>query len=650
MLTKNQNHAVLAGKGNFLINAGAGSGKTTVFTGRIATLIKRGDALPAQILGLTFTNEAANSMRSKLKKLTSKHEAEEVILSTFHSFAYQLLRENFSIEYASKSIAQDWWKLNMASAMTKPASRENPYGLSLTARPMDMVSFISYQKMNMIDDEHDVIIDAKTEDFRKFNIDDLNKMYRNFIEAQKNARLIDFDDMLLDLYHKLKTNQLFRKRVQERFEYIMIDEFQDTNKVSMEIIKLISRNNLFVVGDFRQGIYGFNNANIDNILKFNEEFENVETIQLLDNFRSTKNIVEISNLVIDASPIDEYKKFDRQIAARDEVGSPVRISVFQTEYDEALNIAHSISDEISDGASPTDFAILTRTNAQLGLYESIFSELKIPVKNSSGRSFFDKYEIDAILKYAEHTLNPDDDNSIRRVLNTPNRFISNAAIMEVDKVASSKKMSIEDTILKSDFGRNTTRLNSVVMLFDDLRDYVEHLNAYKFLSMIIDKTHYRAHIIKSGKTQMDIENSLSSIDTLLEIAKKFSSTKQLLMHIAMVKDNNKNKNQKAVSLMTVHASKGLEFETVYAPSTTDKNYPHDMNSDFEEERRLFYVLLSRAKNKLFISMPCFGKSPSDIVNVSPYVLSIGKISDSLLKLRRNVITGANEYNYVNFDI
>lgn len=636
-LTNNQKKAVMADEGNWLINAGAGSGKTTVFTTRIARMIKEGSAIPEEILGLTFTKEAANNMKVKLTKLIGKKQAEKVELSTFHSFAYSTLKRKYPAKYRQLELMPNWWKMRVLNDFCGKPSNYNPEGMSLLCKAGDLASFISYQKMNMIDPGQPLLLDLRTESVANVSEEDLTTIYSKYCEQQKKARLIEFDDMLLDLYHYLLESPKLASRIKNQYSYIMVDEFQDTNKVSLGILKVISNDNLFAVGDFRQGIYGFINASISNILDFGESFKNVNIVDLEHNFRSTKNIVAISNLIIDKSPVEKYKMFKPQIAGVDANGSPVNLSVYRDESYEVREIANNIKGMVVSGQSNyEDFAILLRTNAQLGIYESVFSSQEIPVDVSSDKSFFDRREISDLLAYAMHTLDPDDDSSMRRIYNSPSRFISNAVQKELDNFAYKNNVSLEAAALYND-GKNARSLHSLVNLFEDLRDIVDDVRASAFLNEVYQRTNYKNHIEQTSTTAVDLEMRLESVQSLFNIAKKFRNVNSFLSHIASVKLNSSKKNEHAVKLMTAHASKGLEFNHVFFPSFTDENFPHKMNPDIEEERRLAYVILSRAKKNLHISIPNFISDGGIKHKPSPFLIDI--VGDKINKLQKEVTRG-----------
>lgn len=628
--------------GNALINAGSGAGKTHVLTARVANLVANHKIEPKRVLALTFTKEAANNMKERLKP-TIGSKADEIGVYTFHSFAYGIMRSSFPSMYNGKTIIQGWWKTRKMFDIVGKRSRNNPTGLDMGIRAGELEAFISYQKSNMIREGMSVIIDLDVMPYLENESKrDLQLAFDTYCESVRFARLIEFDDMLVEFYYKLTENEDFLTRIKESYDYIMVDEFQDTNTISLEIIKLISDNNLFVVGDFRQGIYGFINANIDNILNFSDDVKNVETIELQENFRSTENIVDFANDIIKVSPVEKYKKFGSQISSSGKEGSPVVFEFHNKDIDETVDIGNSIKNLVeNEGYKYNEFAILCRTNNQLGIYESEFTDMEIPVDVSNSRSFFDRKEISDLLAYSAHALDASDDMSMRKIMNSPNRFISNAIIGEIDKYAYDNNLDFEVACERFDSHKYKGRILGVVDSFQSMRKHLDE-NASRFLKEVYKITRYGAHINKTAKTTSEVDIKNDAINRLFEMAKRFSSIRTFLAHVSIVVQNGKKDND-GVKLMTVHGSKGLEFDYVFVPSAIDSNYPHDMNSDYEEERRLFYVACTRAKDKMVISAPMYIGDGGETNKLSPFILDMAgaELEDAF----KQVMYGADKFEY-----
>lgn len=635
-LTDSQNKAISFVHGNALINAGAGSGKSTVLLARMAKLIADEEALPNEILGLTFTNEAAENMRKRLKKYIGTKRAKQVALTTFHSFAYRILKSHYPNEYLNKKIMQPWWKTQTLYDIIGKKSVKNPSGMDLNIKVGDLAGFISYQKANMILPDMNVLIDDRVSYVKDINRNVLQEAYETYCTLVKNARVLDFDDMLVDFYYKLVKNEKLVDELQEKYKFIMCDEYQDTNSTNREILKILEDNNLFVVGDFRQGIYGFINATIDNILEFQQEFDNVTLIELSENFRSTNEVVKISNDLISASPISQYKGFSGQIAARGVITPPVTLTMYRDDYTESQDIISKVEIEMEDNSklSYSDFCVLCRTNAELGVYESAFADRNIPVNVSTSRSYFDRKEIADLLAYAEHTLSPEDDMSLRRIINAPSRFVSKAVINSLDEYAYEHNTSLENAIRELDVGRSRGMLLSMLDTFEDFRDQAEEMNASTFLRYIFNKLNYAEFMYKKASSHTESMLRQESVEKLFEMAKKFTDIHKFLGHVSVIQSNNKS-NSDSVNLMTVHACKGLEFDTVFVPTVTNKNYPHEMNNDIEEERRILYVALSRAIRKLYISLP--RQEGKNILIPSPFLMDI--CEDKVREIDYNVAKG-----------
>lgn len=638
-LTSDQMKAVKHVRGNVLVNSSAGSGKTAVFSSRIANLIANEGVAPESILGLTFTKDAAENMRKRLSSVIGKGKSDKVNLSTFHSFAYRILKSEYPREFSHIKITEMWWKLQTIYDIVGKKSYKTQDSLELDVKGGEMLAFISYQKANMIRPGYRVIIDDKVPFVKHIDRSTLQLVYDRYCEAVKHARTMDFDDMLLEVYYKLIDDKKLLHKIKSQYQYVLVDEFQDTNSINMEILKLITNNNLFVVGDFRQGVYGFINANIDNILTMRDTFDDVELIELRHNFRSTNNIVKICNDIIDVSDNEKYKGFSGAISAKNVDGEPVKVKVFSDEVTEFTHIVSEIETMIDSKPDLTynDFCILCRTNAQLGVFESVLADRGIPARLSDSKSFFDRKEIADILAYASHAIDPSDDMSLRRIANSPTRFISRAILNKLDEYAYKNNKTLEESISYIDAGRASKNLEGIKQLFSQLRDHTDE-TAHRFLQKIIYSTGYMDFISQKGVSPSEIIIKEESIGRLLELSKKFTSIQAFLTHVQIIKNNSKKKDV-AVNVMTVHSSKGLEFKHVFAAGVSEENYPHKMAIEKEEERRLLYVALSRAIETLTITTSLFGQSESETIKPSPF---LSDIMEGDLKLAtREVLRGSD---------
>ena len=625
--------------GNLLVMAAAGSGKTFVFTNRIAYLIRKHGVAPENILALTLTKNAAEQMRGRLAKLIGKEIADKVTMCTFHSFALSQLKRHFPMKYKDRPIMADWFKIRTLYDIVGEKSGNNPDGHNLNLSAADLSSFISYQKSLLIKDGQDVVIDEKTPYCSGDTRESLQSAYNTYCRISRNSKSIEFDDMIMDFAILLDTNEQFLEKMKRQYTYIMVDEFQDTNNSNSFILETLNEDNLMVVGDVNQSIYSFINADVEMIVEFENKFNDVTVKRLEQNYRSSSNIVKISNDIVMASENEDYKKYAKQVPAREDIDdNEIMLTTYQTEQDEVKYVSEAIQDLIAENPSLelTDITVISRTNATLGLFESSLAELKIPVNISGGRSFFDKKEIADLISYAKHAVDETDDMSLRRIFNSPNRFISKKVMSELDEFAFNTDISLSFAMKRYEgFGRNQYSIDKLSSTFDNLRDKLDQ-NASKFLRTIYNSTGYEEHIIKTSKTHNDLMIRQESIEKFFDMAKKFRSIKAFLAHISIVRDNN-NKTKNAVNLMTVHASKGLEFKHVFGVGINEESYPHDMTYNYEEERRLLYVLVSRAIEFLYLSTYVF-KGTSSIVDPSPFM--IDAFGDKIYKARKEVSHGS----------
>ena len=620
---------------NLLVTAAPGAGKTQVFTSRIAYLIKYHNVLPENILALTYTSNAAEQMRKRLSTLIGTELASRVTMLTFHSFAIRNLKKLLPQKYADKKITPDWFRTRTLYDIAGERTFNNPEGLGLAIRGNELGMFVSYQKSNLIQPGDQVIMDSKAHPFIvKESVSRLSEAYEVYCRLIYNSNTLDFDDMLLEFAMNLENDSDFLEKIQDKYKFIQVDEFQDTNSINTHILKLINGSNLMVVGDVNQSIYSFINADVNEFLNFDKTFPDVKTIRLDKNFRSTQNIVDITNKIALASPNKKLVELSGQTAARNEIGQPVKFQVFQTEADETQKIAEEVESLIQEGHSPGSIAIISRTNANLGLYESEFATKHIKVNNANGGSFFDKKEIADLLAYATHAMDKSDDMSLRKIFNSPNRFISKQSMNDLDTYASNNEMDIEEAIFSLDGGRSKKAMTNLVYLFESLRNKLDQ-NAASFLRTVYVQTKYEDYIYKTTKTAQDAANKIDSIEHLFTLASRFKTVAAFMTHISIIQ-NNRSVKEDAVNLLTVHGSKGLEFDFVFGVGVNAKSYPHDMSFNFEEERRLLYVCVSRAMNNLLLSSYVFDKGTS--IENSPFMQdSFGSLVENC---RKNVLFGA----------
>lgn len=646
-LTKEQRDAVITTEGNILCVASAGSGKTASFTSRIAYMIKEKGISPYEIMAVSFTKKASEEMKKRLTKMVGKDSSDKVVMGTFHSISYRLMKA-LDKDFAKLQICPDWWRFSLYNDMCKPKNDKNPNGLNLGCKAGELASFISYQKANMVKTTDSVIINEDTDYVDGVSRALLQEAYVNYEFIKNNSRQIDFDDMLLLMYKKLKSDEKFRNRLSEQYKYIMVDEFQDSPRIILEIIKMINNKNVFVVGDFRQSIYKFINANIENILYFKDEFKDTTLIELNKNFRSTQNIVKLSNQIIANSPIEKYKDYKPSESVA-EVGENIEFNLYNNEYDQILSIANKVETLNEQGTPLKEMAILVRTNAQTALIEDVFAEKDIPYEVSKSMSFFDRKEILDILSYARLSVDREDDGSFRRIYNTPNRYLSKKFIHELETFASDRDMSLMDAIRVTHHNaewKYKRNLDAIANIINELKFQVEsNVNAGRFLRNIVRLTGYTKYVNETTTSASAIDEKNESIEKLCEMGAKFPNIKAFLAHVSKIKEKqNKSKGQDAVQITTIHSAKGLEWDACFVINCNDGLMPHTMNNDIEEERRLFYVACSRPRKKLHISFN-FYDNDFKIQLESPFITElIGK--DTTDEMKKELFRGATESTYL----
>lgn len=636
-MTKVQKEIVEWKDGNLLVTAAAGSGKTFVFVNRIAHLINEHGVDPSNILALTFTKNSAEQMRERLSGLVGNDVASMVNMSTFHSFTYSQLKKYFPQRYNDRPIMADWFKIRMLYDIVGEMKQNNPHGHNLSMSAAEFGTFISYQKSHLIREDDAVIIDENTPYCSGDTRSLLQSAYDTYCRLARNSKSIEFDDMIMDFAIELSENDQFLDKMIRQFKYILVDEFQDTSNSNSFILKMLNRDNLMVVGDPNQSIYSFINADIEMIVGFENTFNDVTVKRLENNYRSNDNIVGISNKIVMASNVEDYKKYAKQTPARgDLVNNPIMLTTYSSEQDEVVEVTSSIQELIGMNSNMplSQIAVISRTNATLGLFESEFAQLGIPVNISGSGSFFDKKEISDLLSYAKHALDDTDDMSLRRIFNSPNRFISKQILADLDAYAYTQDTSLAIAIKSFDgFGRTQSSILKMDRLFGKLRSKTD-IGAASFLSIIYKETNYEEYMIRSCKTPNELMVKQDSIDKFFDLARRFKTIGAFITHISMVKENN-NKTKNAVNLMTVHASKGLEFKHVYGVGVNSASYPHEMSYNYEEERRLLYVLVSRAIDHLNLSTFVF--KGGSTVPPSPFLLD--SFGDIVSNARKEVLHG-----------
>lgn len=608
-LNEPQREAARHTDGPLLILAGAGSGKTRVLTHRIAYLIEELGVNPWNILAITFTNKAAGEMRQRVDNLVG-FGSESIWVSTFHSMCVRILRRFIDrLGYDSRFTIYD---TDDQKTLMKAVCKKVDIDTKQFKERM-LLSVISSAKNEMILPE-EFELNAGG-DFAQLKI---AKVYREYEAQLKANNALDFDDLLVKTVQLLQTQPDVRENYQERFRYIMVDEYQDTNTVQFKLVSLLAGKyrNLCVVGDDDQSIYKFRGANIRNILDFEKEYPDAKVIKLEQNYRSTGNILNAANGVIS----NNKGRKDKTLWTANGEGEKISLRQFDTAYDEAEFIAEDIKKEVRDGASYNDNAVLYRTNAQSRLLEEKFIAMNIPYKIVGGINFYARREIKDILAYLKTVDNGQDDLSVRRIINVPKRGIGLTTINRIQESADERGISFYEALLAPEMipgaGRSASKLDSFAALIEYFKGQAEKESLTDLLNEILDMTGYAQNL--EADDEIDAESRLQNIEELLNKAAAYeedcedrgekATLSGFLEEVALVADiDSLEEDQDYVVLMTLHSAKGLEFPHVYLAGMEDGLFPSYMTitgddpEELEEERRLCYVGITRAEQQLTLT-------------------------------------------------
>lgn len=602
-----QQEAVFHTEGPLLVLAGAGSGKTRVLTHRIAYLIEEKQVNPWNIMAITFTNKAAAEMRERVDKIVG-FGSESIWVSTFHSSCVRILRRH--IEYLGYSTNFTIYDGDDQRTLMKQIFKKLDVDTK-QFKERAVLGRISSAKDDMITPE-EYELNAGG-DFREKKVAQIYKEYQK--ELKKNNAL-DFDDLIV------KTVELFQSvpdvlnYYQERFRYIMVDEYQDTNMVQFKLVDLLAAKyrNICVVGDDDQSIYKFRGANIENILSFEKAFPGAKVIKLEQNYRSTQNILNAANEVIR----NNRGRKDKTLWTDNEEGNQVRFSQFDTAYDEAEAIIKDISREKeAAGREYSDFAVLYRTNAQSRLLEEKCILYSVPYRLVGGVNFYQRREIKDILCYLKTIANGQDDLAVQRIINVPKRGIGATSVGKITMFASANGMSFYDALLRvrgiPTMGKAADKIGVFTEQIEDFKARLPEMSIKELIEEVLVNTGYKKEIEAEG--EIESETRLQNIEELINKAVSYSESGEnpsldgFLEEVALVAEvDNMDDSENRIILMTLHSAKGLEFPCVYLSGLEDGLFPSSMSimSDdkdaVEEERRLCYVGITRARERLMLTM------------------------------------------------
>lgn len=596
-----QKKAVLTIDGALLLLAGAGSGKTRVLTHRIAYLIEEMGVNPFNIMAITFTNKAAREMKERVEALTEY--GADVLVSTFHSACVRILRRDINrLGYMSGFTiydAEDAEKLIKSILKTLNIDEKK-------FPPKSIINTISAQKDVLKSPEK-----FESEVMGDFYLEKVAQVYKYYQKELKQNNALDFDDIIFNTVKLFVENPDVLLKYQNRFKYIMVDEYQDTSKGQYMFIKLLSGKykNICVVGDDDQSIYGWRGADITNILNFEKDFENAQVIKLEQNYRSTQNILDAANNVIHHN----LQRKNKELWTENNKGDLVFYYRAKRDISEASFIAKEIKKRVSLGASFSDFAILYRNNTLSRIIEEYFVKENVPYRIFGGVNFYGRREIKDVLAYLKLLDNPEDNISLIRIINVPKRGIGPTTIDRIQKYAQKHNMSMFQALGKIneiDGIKSTTKITDFYNMMVKLKEIAEENKVSELIEKILEKTGYKMSLISEGtdeaKERADNINELYNKAVEYEKDKDNVTLSEFLEEVSLVADiDNYDDEAQTVTLMTLHSSKGLEFPVVFIIGFEESIFPGframgDTN-EMEEERRLCYVGITRAKKILYLT-------------------------------------------------
>lgn len=590
-LNDRQKEAVLYGDGPLLILAGAGSGKTSVLTKRVAYLIKERNVSPKNIVAITFTNKAAKEMKERIIKEVGK-EGYDIQISTFHSFGLRIIKENFE----KLGYEKNFTIIDSDDSLTVVKKILKEMGIDSTRfNPKFIKNQISSCKNEMVTPE-------KYKNLVNDELSDITyKVYKKYQDTLLRNNSLDFDDLLIkpiELFNKYKE---VLENYQELFKYVFIDEYQDTNEAQYILSKMISAKykNICVVGDDAQSIYSWRGANFKNILNFEKDYKNAKVILLEQNYRSTKTILNAANSVIK----NNINKKDKNLWTDNSLGEKIKYVRTNDEKDEASYVTREIRNLVNNGVSLDDIAVLYRTNAQSRTIEEGFLNSNIPYKIVGAFAFYSRKEIKDLLAYLKLIYNTKDDVSLMRIINYPKRKIGAKTIENLSMDAVLNGTSMFDVI-------SSGKELEFKKLILEMKEKSEVLSLTETIDMVLDKSGIKSELESEHTLEADIRlenlNEFKSITKTFEEESGIASLEDFLNEVSLVSDVNdqKNDNSPKVTLMTIHAVKGLEYKYVFVIGMEENIFPHvnscEEDGGIEEERRLCYVAITRAKEKLYL--------------------------------------------------
>ena len=631
-MNERQKEAVQHTQGPLLIMAGAGSGKTRVLTHRMAYILAEEEVHPWNILAITFTNKAAREMKERVSQLVGP-KAEDMWVSTFHSMCVRILRRDIELLGYQRSFT-----------ICDPSEQQTAMKRILKKLDIDSEKYDYRMILNRISQAKNDLEDVEkfSEKYTGYVEQIIAKCYREYQKELAKSMTLDFDDLIM------LTVQLFQKHpetlqyYQQKFQYIHVDEYQDTNHAQYRLVTMLAKKfkNICVVGDADQSIYGWRGADMSNILEFEKDYQKAKVVLLEQNYRSTKIILQAANHVIENNVNRKVKK----LWTENEEGQAITYYRAQSEQDEGRYVLSQIQSLLRDGYHYDDFAILYRTNAQSRVMEENLLKSNIPFRLVGGQRFFERLEIKDLLAYLRLIVNSQDDLSFRRIVNSPKRGIGATSLAKLSDFAEVYQFSLLEASLQTTLsplsGKAAKALEKFATTIEELRKMQEFLSISEFVEQVIEKTGYLTSL--EQQHTMEADARIENIQEFISVAKQFEQDRleeesedspllQFLTDLSLVSDvDSDDGDGRMVTLMTLHAAKGLEFPVVFIIGLEEGIFPSSRSmmehDDVEEERRLAYVGITRAEQKLFLtnaySRLLYGRTQTN--RPSRFVLEIGE--------------------------
>jgi len=598
-LNSNQKKAVLNLDGPCLIVAGAGSGKTKVLTTKVAHIVKKGKASPNQILCVTFTNKAAKEMKDRVSKILSNQDTGLPWFGTFHSICAKILRKHASAVNLSSNftiIDQD----DQVKLIKNICKAEN----------IDIKEVAPKYVLSAIDKwKNNGLIPAKVIPNKKnFNESGILKIYKIYQQKLLDLNACDFGDLIMHTVIIFEKNKDILSIYSNNFKYMLVDEYQDTNFIQNKWLNLLTHKfkNICCVGDDDQSIYSWRGAEIKNFLNFKHEYKNTKIIKLEENYRSTQNILSTASKLISYNE----DRLGKRLWTSGEEGELVKVNCYKNAKEEAINISDIIEQKLKDKFSLNNIAILVRAIFQTREFEERFLKIGMGYRIIGGIKFYERAEIKDCVAYLRLIFQKKDDLAFDRIINTPKRSIGDTTIKQINEFSTKHKICLEDAskkLIELNLIKPKTKIGlfKILNLLTKWRNDLLKKDHRKLMQIVLDESGYSAML--KNKKDLENENRLENIKELLNAMREFDNLESFLEHVALATAIDRDWEGKKINLMTMHASKGLEFDVVFLPGWEEGLFPHQKSMDekgkagLEEERRLAYVGITRAKKLSYIS-------------------------------------------------